>query len=287
LIDDSAEAKASKQPLTQPRRESALIRSKLLSAYAFLFSRKAFRLLNSGLFHASMRGLGMLNYENDVASGERCFLREYLSLLENPIVVDVGANEGDYTTAVLEANRGAKVYALEPHPHTFSRLQHRASTKSGVIVVNAACGKAPGELTLFDYAGSQGSSHASLYEGAIGTSTTNEASRYVVKVVDLDTFSMQNKISTIDLLKIDTEGHELEVLKGASKLLRENRIRAIQFEFNEMNLVSRVFFKDFYNLLPNHSFYRMVRDGLIELDPYSPIRCELFVFQNIVAFAKN
>jgi hypothetical protein len=73
------------------------------------------------------------------------------------------------------------------------------------------------------------------------------------------------------------------VLKGASNLLREGRISAIQFEFNEMNIVSRVFLKDFNELIPNCRFYRLLRHGLGPLDPYSPLACEVFAFQNIVA----
>ncbi len=121
--------------------------------------------------------------------------------------------------------------------------------------------------------------HAGVIEGIY----RKESGQCMVDVIDLDTFVAENDISQIDLLKIDTEGHELEVLKGASNLLRENRVRAIQFEFNEMNVVSGVFFRDFYQLLPNYKFYRMLRDGLSPLGSYSPLWCELFAFQNIVA----
>jgi hypothetical protein len=51
--------------------------------------------------------------------------------------------------------------------------------------------------------------------------------------------------------------------------------------------VSRVFFKDFCDLLPNYKFYRMLRSGLVSLDPYSPLGCELFAFQNVVAMPGN
>jgi hypothetical protein len=125
-----------------------------------------------------------------------------------------------------------------------------------------------------------------LHAGVIEQIHNAEPDQHVVDVIDLDTFSRDHDISIIHLLKIDTEGHELEVLKGAANMLRENRIRAIQFEFNEMNVVSRVFFKDFCDLLPNYKFYRMLSHGLGPLDPYSPLWCELFAFQNIVALPR-
>jgi FkbM family methyltransferase len=264
-----------------------LFRSVLLQIYVFLFSRKCFYAFNRALFGASIRGLGMLNFQSETASGERHFLREYLPSMEAPTVFDVGANEGKYSAAVLEANGNARVVAFEPHPQTHQRLLNRVSRMGHITAINAACGASAGRLTLFDRPGSSGTTHASLHEGALKQASEQETVQTIVEVVDLDTFAAENGISAIHLLKIDTEGHELEVLKGAKILLRERRIKAIQFEFNEMNIVSRVFFKDFRDLLPDYSFFRMVRDGLIPLDPYSPLKCELFVFQNIVALQKD
>jgi FkbM family methyltransferase len=262
-----------------------MIRSALLDMYAFLFARTYFSKLNNLLFSASIRGLGVLNYKNDVMSGERCFLRNYLSC-QNPIVVDVGANEGHYSADVWAVNSDAHVFAFEPHPETYGRLLSHASGKEKMTAINAACGSAAGQLVLYDYSGSAGTEHASLHAGVIEGIHRRKSEKHVVEVIDLDTFATERDISLIHLLKIDAEGHELEVLKGAANLLRENRILAIQLEFNEMNVVSRVFFKDFCDLLPNYRFYRMLRNGLVALDPYSPLRCELFAFQNIVALPK-
>ena len=89
------------------------------------------------------------------------------------------------------------------------------------------------------------------------------------------------------MLKIDTEGHEFAVLRGASNLLKTGRIDVIHFEFNEMNVVSRVFFKDIWDFLPNYDFYRMLPDGLAQIKNYSPVFCEIFAYQNIVAKLKT
>lgn len=92
-------------------------------------------------------------------------------------------------------------------------------------------------------------------------------------------------IDYIDLLKIDAEGNELEILKGSSNLLKEGRIGYIFFEFNEMNIISRVFFRDFYKLLSNYEIYRLLPKGLILLKD-CPVETELFAFQNILAMNK-
>lgn len=264
-----------------------MTRSDLFDFYAFLFSRKHLYRLNHWLFIASIRGLGILNYKNKVASGEHHFLREYLAPRDKPTVFDVGANEGFYSSDVFAVNRNARVYAFEPHPATYQRLLLRSSGSKNLTAINAACGSAFGQLTLYDYAESEGSEHASLHAGVIEGIHKGLSGQHVVDVICLDAFAADHDISSIDLLKIDTEGHELEVLKGATTLLREGRIGAIHFEFNEMNVVSRTFFKDFVDLLPNYKLYRMLRDGLVALDAYSAISCELFAFQNVVALPRN
>jgi FkbM family methyltransferase len=220
-------------------------------------------------------------------SGEHYFLKQCLSSYQNPTVIDVGANEGLYCADVRTTNKDAQVFAFEPHPETYKRLLLHSHGIKNMTSINAACGSTAGQLALYDYAGSAGTGHASLHAGVIEEIHKGMSDQHIVDVIDLDTFASGHGISLIHLLKIDAEGHELEVLKGAANLLREKRIRAIQFEFNEMNVVSRVFFKDFCDLLPNYRFYRMLRYGLVALDPYTPLRCELFAFQNIVALPKN
>ena len=88
------------------------------------------------------------------------------------------------------------------------------------------------------------------------------------------------------MLKIDTEGYESEVLKGASRMISNELIDIIQLEFNEMNVISKVFLKDFYNMLPGYNFFRLDSNRLIALNNYNPAN-EIFLFQNIVAVKQN
>ena len=50
-----------------------------------------------------------------------------------------------------------------------------------------------------------------------------------------------------------------------------------------MNIFSRTFMRDFYQILPRHRMFRIVQDGLVPLGPYKPVTCEMFGIQNIVA----
>ena len=269
---------------------------KIANFYATFFANKLFYKWNKLLFHCALRGLGIHNSQTRKRSGEENFLRTILTQKipnKNLVVFDVGANVGNYSLYIKKINPNTDIYAFEPHPKTFQKLEKTASQNNSLAnfeAFNVGCGEVEGNLTIYDYAQNDGSSHASLYKGVMEDIYQKETIATEVKIIPLDPFIekliTENKISQIDLLKIDTEGHELAVLKGAKSTLQKGIIKAIHFEFNSMNIISRTFFKDFMDLLPNYDFYRMLPDSLHKIEKYDPIYDEIFAFQNIVAFKK-
>jgi FkbM family methyltransferase len=231
-----------------------------------------------------MHELGILNFKNMEESGELRFLRGYLPRLKSPVVFDVGAHTGSYSQAVLEIHPEAQVFAFEPHPKTYAVLSAEPGGISQHFAL--ALGREAGRSQIFDYENDQGSEHASLYKGVIEHIHHEEAASWEIDVDTVDAVSARLEVERIHLLKIDTEGHELAVLQGASRMLQERRIRAIQFEFNETNVISRTFFKDFWDLLPNYNFFRLTPAGAIQFKEYNPLLCEVFAFQNIVCVEK-
>lgn len=255
--------------------------------YRAIFARKLFFSLNKLLFNLSLRGLGILNYENERLSGEPNFLKRLAQVLKQPVILDVGANIGDYSNQVSRLFTQAEIYAFEPHPDNFQTLKLQAE-QHHYTAVNLACSDRAGIANLYDYSGTQGASpHASLYQDVIEKLHKSEAIAWEIQVTTIDEFVESQFIQTINLLKIDTEGNELQVLRGAQRALDQQRIEIIQFEFNEMNVVSRVFFKDIADLLKDYSFYRMLPDGLVPLGEYNPLMWELFAYQNIVAIHRK
>ena len=253
--------------------------------YRLIFARVVFYRLNKLLYGLSLRGMGILNYESNRLSGERRFLIDHVTMLRAGVVLDVGANVGKYSMAVKAVNPKVEIFAFEPHPDSFRRLSTNVG-HLGIRLYNVGVGASAETLVLYDYAGRDGSSHASLYKAVIEEIHQSQAVGFQVKLVTLDDFAAKQRIDWIDLLKIDAEGHELEVLKGFGNYIRAGRVGVIHFEFNEMNIVSRVSFRDFWELLPNYDFYRMLPDGLVPIKKYSPVFCEIYAYQNIVAKLK-
>lgn len=250
-------------------------------AWATLAGRPAMRRLNLALFQLGGRGLGLLNPRSKAFSGEEAFVRQALRAAAAPVVFDVGANEGHWSALALGANPGARIFAFEPHPQTFRRLVSRLP---GVRCFDLGLGERAGVLALHDYAEGSGSGHASFVEGVIENIHRRAAATWEVKVATLDDVADAEGVDAIDLLKVDVEGMELAVLRGARRRLERGAIRRILFEFNEMNLLSRVQFADFHALLaPRYRLYRVLPHGRLPIDRYHPWMHEQFVFQNFVA----
>ena len=256
------------------------------SIWAYVFSLPYFRKLNTLLFHLSLRGLGVLNYKTKYLSGELDWLKKYLSIFKEPVIFDVGANVGNYSNDILKLFPHSKIYAFEPHPQNFVKLEKLVGESASVF--KNAVGDKFEQIQLYDYEEKDGSSHASLYREVIEDIHHKESISHTVDVITLDHFCIENNVHSIDLLKIDTEGNELKCLMGARQLLRDGKINAVQFEFNEMNIISHSTFKDFWDLLDNFDFYRLLPGGkLLPIRKYSPVICEIYAYQNIVALKRS
>jgi len=250
--------------------------------YRRLFARKSLYRFNKLLFDLGVRGMGLFNFENDRISGEHAFFQNFLAGCHNLQIFDIGANKGQYSCRIRTICPDATIYAFEPHPATFALLRTKAM-KYNFEAINKGLSDVSGSMQLFDRAdNTDGSEHASLYRQVIEDIHGSGATACNVIVTTVDDFVAERNIRQIDLLKIDTEGNELKVLQGARTALASQMIDLVQIEFNEMNVASRVFFRDFFTLLSSYSCYRLLPGGLLPIVNYRPLYHELFAFQNLL-----
>ena len=252
--------------------------------YAYVLGWPVLARLHKGVFYMSARALGLHNYSAARIAGERYAIQLGVDGKTAPIVFDVGANEGQWTADVLLQSSTARIHAFEPQARLAAQV---AEMHPKVIVNNMALGDVSGTLDLCDYAGHSGSQHASLLKGVIDGIHHGTASYVPVPVTTLDEYCTQRGVEQIDLLKIDVEGFELKVLHGARRLLEEDRLNVIQFEFNEMNVIGGTFLNDFVSCLrDSHQLYRLLPHGLLPLRTGSHWLNEQFIYQNIIALRK-
>jgi FkbM family methyltransferase len=151
------------------------------------------------------------------------------------LVFDVGANEGQTARVVLGQFADARVWSFEPQPKAFEALVGQISDPR-FSAFQLALGSSRGVATLYDYSdGPGGSTIGSLVPDArYATQGGFSATTLEVECETLDAFCQAHGVDRIDLLKIDTEGYDLEVLRGAAGLLAAGAVRAVLVEFNDL-----------------------------------------------------
>lgn len=149
--------------------------------------------------------------------------------LRNAFVVDIGANEGAFSGAVLAVAPHAEILAVEPGPSPRARLQARLGGRPNVTIVDAAVshtsGTAAFHLTAHDHNSSLRAPKPEM-EVTIDTGWA-PAGDIEVRTVTLDQLAGDR---AIDVLKVDVQGSEMDVLSGGDRALA--RAKAVLLEMN-------------------------------------------------------
>jgi FkbM family methyltransferase len=136
-------------------------------------------------------------------------------------VFDIGANVGAVAQDYLRAFPEAVVHCFEPVPATFEQLSRNLRGSSRVVLHREAVGSVVGSTKMF--VGSWSPTN-SLVKSEVHSEEID------VSVTTIDSFCAQNGVGSIDLLKVDVEGFDMEVLRGGAGLLSSGRVRFVLVE---------------------------------------------------------
>jgi len=197
------------------------------------------------------------------------------------VVFDVGAHKGAYVEAALRVVDGRlRAFSFEPQNACFEILRARYASDPRVSLHKTAISRKVGAAELFFR--EQGESVASLCRQGDAQTKAQK-----VSVTTIDQFCDENGVTRIHFLKIDTEGQEMEVLQGASRMIQEGRIDFIQFEFGDTFLHTPYHFVDIWDYLSDrYVIYRILRRGLAELKRYSH-DLEIYKNANFVSMRRS
>jgi len=249
--------------------------------------KKSFQKLFENIHYVGLLGMNYNNAEFET-NGELHlinYLQKETDGQKDLVIFDVGANVGNYTENLLKAfQTQAKIYCFEPSKLTFEKVQERFKNSIQVNCFHAGMGEKEEQLTL--YSDKDLSGFASVYQRDLAHHQQTMDMSEEISILALDGFCESNKIDWIDFLKLDVEGHEIAVLKGAEKMLSGKKIKYLQFEFGGCNIDSRTYFRDFWNILhQDYQLYRVAKNGLQPINQYSE-KLEVFSYANFFAVMK-
>ena len=108
----------------------------------------------------------------------------------------------------------------------------------------------------------------------------------IVDSIKIDSYVFQHNIDNINFIKIDTEGHELEVLKSCEELLKNKKIDYIQFEYGGTYLDSKISLNDIIKYLNKYEYdvYDIQNDNIYCINDNF---IENYEYNNFLAFYKK
>ena len=172
-----------------------------------------------------------------------------LSRVARPMVLDVGANVGQSIAQFREAFPRAVIHSFEPSPTTYAELKRRNQDVADVNLWNSGVGATTGSLSFLVNSDPYMSSFLAPGPTAWGQVVQTP----VVPVITLDDFTAREAIERVHVLKSDTQGYDLEVLKGCKKLFAEKRVDLVYYEAIVSNMYD--------SLPPFYDVFRFLAEG--------------------------
>jgi FkbM family methyltransferase len=183
-------------------------------------------------------------------------------------VVDAGANHGIWSKLVCQKNSLTEVHSFEPVKKTYTYLENTKKDCPKMNIYNVALGASKHTTEISIFSGDHGLSSISRGNDKNGLMKTGTET---IEVQTLSSFAEEKNISTIDMLKIDVEGYELEVLKGAESLLVSGRIKMIQFEYGMTYVDARIYLRDIFTYFSNkpYKIFKLMPNSLTPIKEYT------------------
>ena len=226
------------------------------------------------------------------SNGEEWLLKTSSKLKNLGCVFDVGANVGEWLVLCRKYISDAPIHAFEIAPQIFSELKGNTTTLKNVVLNATGLSDQNAEIEIFF--SENANFLTTAYKANLGkefdlpgSSFSHSVTSQRVQVICGDDYVSKNGINHIDILKIDVEGMEGSVLRGFEKMFAQHRIRLVQFEYNNTNIVSKFLLRDAYEFFGKYGYkVGKLYTNYVDFRDYH-YRHEDFCGPNMVAIFKD
>ena len=219
------------------------------------------------------------------SNGELTIAKKIIANFTNPTIFDIGANIGDWSSAILEVSPEAEITIFEPNPNLYINLTERFKLNSNVGLEKLALNHQEDVISFYLNDSLDAHGNNSIYNHYYLEPSSQKVE---VKCVSLDRYCEDNNIANINFIKADIEGAEINLLRGASRMLQQKKIDFLQIEYNQTWIQANGSLLEVFEIckLNNYSLYRIAPRGLIKISFYT-YTLEDFVFQNLLMVSSN
>lgn len=220
-------------------------------------------------------------------SGEAIAMRGILDKIphQNIVFFDIGGNVGNFSKEVLkiieEQSKQVSLHIFEPQPKCLATLRKVFQNDVRVTINPVALSSEKGEATFYtNYEGSTWGSLVKREKWGVVNPT-------VVPTDTLDNYVAQHAIQKIDYLKVDVEGNEMQVLKGAANSISKKIVSTIQFEYGGTFQDADTSLKEVFDfLLPFYKIYKIIDDGNMLVKETFTSDMEDYKYSNFIGILK-
>lgn len=168
----------------------------------------------------------------------------------HPLIFDIGAEDGASCERYSNILKNPIIHAFEPRPDQFAIMKRKFKDEKNIYLNNVAIGSKT-EIKKFNQI--KGGGRSSFHKSTVDN--LSNQTQIDVQVTTIDEYVNKNNIKRINLLKIDTQGYEDEVLKGAQETLKLNKIDIIETELIVGNMYDKTLsFSEIENIISPYGY---------------------------------
>jgi len=181
---------------------------------------------------------------------------------EHPVIFDSGSNKGEWSDVVLnEFGENCEIHFFEPNPIMLNYTRIKYDYNKNIIFNPLAVCDVDGKNVDFYYFENYNNGLSSIYKNDSWKEQGLPMKQGVAKTITIDSYCETRSIKEIDILKIDVEGADPLVIKGADKMLRDGKIKIIQIEYGSHYKLGSHTFKDIIEKLGGYGYNFYIFNG--------------------------